>query len=109
MPRQRRIKTRCFNAAVVVSLVLGIVTAVAWLRSVASETILLESAHGELLIIGIDQATPKDVREFRDALPLDRFLGELRTPLNINGIAIPVATEQRVLGFSLVRGQKGKV
>jgi hypothetical protein len=98
---------RVFSLAAAVSLLLCIATIVVWVRSFASETILVESRRGQCLIIGVD-GRPKDVREIREARTLDEFLDELTVPpanfMGINGVPVPPPREHGGLGFLLVRG-----
>src|SRR6266576_281234 len=101
---------RLFNLAAVMSLILCISVVVIWVRSLMSENILLESRDGQFLLVGIGEASPKAVREFRDAQTLEQFLSELRSPpLTINDVAIPRPQESHFLGFTWVRGTFGKV
>jgi hypothetical protein len=103
-------RPRLFNLMAATSLVLCLVTVVLWTRSFASETILLESHRGQCLIIGIDAVPPKVVRESRDAVTLDLFLTDLRSPPpTINGVATPRPREHHLLGFTWARGAMGKV
>ncbi|HEY2585700.1 MAG TPA: zinc ribbon domain-containing protein [Tepidisphaeraceae bacterium] len=100
---------RLFTVASVISLLLCIATVVIWVRSFASETILLESSRGRFLLIGID-CPSKAVREARDAATLDDFLAQITVPppnLTIGATALPPPSpvEHRGLGFLLVRGE----
>jgi hypothetical protein len=84
------------NAATTLSLVLAVVAAAMWARSLAVETILVESRGGQLLLVGID-ATPGAVRETRRDRPLEPFLADIFQ-------ANPPVREHRALGFWLAVG-----
>jgi hypothetical protein len=101
---------RPFNFAAGICLILFVVVVITWVCSFASETILVESRQGQLLLIGIDHVPGKVVREARDAASLGLFLSDLTSPpLTINGSPVPRPTKQEFLGFTLIKGQQGNV
>ena len=82
-----------------------VVVLVLWARSYLGETLLVESADGQVLLIGVDGPT-KTVTESRELATLDRFLSLLnRTP------KAPARPPQAhgLLGFSLMKGQAGTI
>jgi hypothetical protein len=89
---------RLFTVLWALSLVLCLALVVAWVRSYAVETMLLESRPGQLLLVGVDKP-PKQVRESREAESLEGFLA---------GLALwNPPHEQRLLGFYLARSGSG--
>jgi hypothetical protein len=89
---------RLFTVLSALSLVLCLALVVAWVRSYAVETILLESRPGQLLLIGVDDV-PETVHKNREGQSIEDFLAGLShwNP----------PQEQRLLGFYLARGGSG--
>ncbi len=92
-----------------------------WIRSFASETILLESYRGQFLIIGT-QAVSKAVHDTRDSMDMASFLDQLHSPPLIKsagpatgsfggGTATygPAPQDSRLFGFSYLRNDEVEV
>lgn len=71
-------------------------------RSHAGETLLIESANGQLLLIGIDGPT-SPVTQSREVARLETFLSRLFQPIG----RAPPPQEHRLLGFCLINGDAG--
>jgi hypothetical protein len=96
-------RRQLFNLAALLSLVLCATVVVLWVRSYMSETLLLESRSGRLLIIGMDSGTT-GVRDARNSQTCDQFLDGLFAPQYFK----TPPREHRLLGFYCASGNSGK-
>jgi hypothetical protein len=97
-----------FNLAGALSLLLSAALLLLWARSHLGETVLVESAPGQLLLIGID-GPAKDVVGARGGMTRDQFVQRLGWPGGASPPAPPAPSmsEHRLLGFLLMRGGSG--
>jgi hypothetical protein len=104
------VKRRVFNVLAAVSLGLCIVALASWLRSFASDAILVESHRGRLLVISVDGESAQLVRRSLEAGTVEGFLSCLLSPPPLgwgdaSGVHYPVPPQQvHFLGFWYVWG-----
>ena len=94
------------NLAAAVSAGLMLAAAGLWAFSYATETILVESGGGQIVLVGVD-APPGDVREFRGQRTLGEFLHGLSTPVPFNDPRQRGwVRDRRALGFRWTHGNR---
>ena len=103
----RRLARHLFTLCSAVSLLLCIAVCVLWVRSYATEVILVDSHAGRLLLIGLE-APAGPARAAREAYTAERFLNLLVRPPAVIGTPA-TAAEYRWLGFWFARGSKGLI